>query len=215
MKAVAYHRTSSATNIGEDKDSVSRQMLATNSYAEARDITIMQDFYDAAVSGSDPVDLRPGFMKMLAYCQEHDIRMILIETASRFARDLMVQLTGHNMLKKLGIDLVPVDSPTYFVDDTPTARMIRQILGAVAEFERGIANAKLKGARDRKREKTGRCEGRKPAPAEAIALARHVREINPQASLRQIAAVLEQDGHLSPSGKRYLPGSIKTMLKGI
>jgi hypothetical protein len=39
------------------------------------------------------------------------------------------------------------DSPTSFLDDTPTARLIRQVLGAVSEFEKAMLVAKLKGVR--------------------------------------------------------------------
>jgi hypothetical protein len=48
---------------------------------------------DAAVSGADPVDARLGFSALLAYCEEHEVSVVLVENASRFARDLVVQLT--------------------------------------------------------------------------------------------------------------------------
>ena len=47
-----------------------------------------------------------------------------------------VQLAGHYMLRARGIDLIPASSPTFFVEDTPTAVLVRQVLGAVAQFER-------------------------------------------------------------------------------
>jgi hypothetical protein len=53
--------------------------------------------------------------------------VVLVENASRFARDLAVQLTGHALLLARGIELVPVDAPTYFTDPSPTAEMVRQI----------------------------------------------------------------------------------------
>jgi len=62
--------------------------------------------------------------------------VVLVENASRFARDLAVQLTGHALLRARGIELVPVDAPTYFTDPSPTAEMVRQILGAVSQFEK-------------------------------------------------------------------------------
>jgi hypothetical protein len=46
------------------------------------------------------------------------------------------------------------------LDDTPTAKLVRQVLGAIAEFK-AMTVAKLRGARDRKRKATGKCEGRK------------------------------------------------------
>jgi hypothetical protein len=50
----------------------------------------------------------------------------------------------------------------HFVEDTPTAVLVRQVLGAVAEFEKTTLVAKLAAARRRKRIATGeKVEGRK------------------------------------------------------
>ena len=134
--AVAYYRTSSATNVGADKDSLKRQKEAVAVYAKSNKIEIVREFYDAAVSGADPIDAREGFSDLLAYMSGNGARMILCESGSRFARDLTVQLTGHSKLMDLGYELIPVDAPTHFTDDTPTAQMVRSILGAVSEFEK-------------------------------------------------------------------------------
>ena len=55
----------------------------------------VREFYDAAVSGADPIDAREGFSDLLAYMSGNGARTILCESASRFARDLTVQLIGH------------------------------------------------------------------------------------------------------------------------
>jgi DNA invertase Pin-like site-specific DNA recombinase len=54
-KALAYYRTSSAANVGADKDSGKRQRAAVEAYAKAAGYEIVETFYDAAVSGADPV----------------------------------------------------------------------------------------------------------------------------------------------------------------
>jgi DNA invertase Pin-like site-specific DNA recombinase len=127
-KAFAYLRTSSAANVGNDKDSDQRQLIAINAYADANDIEMVSTYYDAAVSGADPILERPGFMDMLTEIAGNGVRMILVETANRFARDLMVQEAGFKYLQSQGITLIAVDSPAAFVDDSPTAILIRQIL---------------------------------------------------------------------------------------
>src|SRR5918993_871976 len=99
-------------------------------------------------------------------------RVILLETASRFARDLAVQLAGHDLLKARGIELIPVDAPEHFQDETPTAIMVRQILGAVAQFEKASLVQKLRHALERMRAEAGRCEGRKPVPEAVVREAR-------------------------------------------
>jgi len=59
-----------------------------------------------------------------------------------------------------GITLLPVDGPDYFTDETPTAVMVRQILGAVSQFEKTSLVQKLRQARERKRLKAGVKAGR-------------------------------------------------------
>jgi DNA invertase Pin-like site-specific DNA recombinase len=222
VKSLAYLRTSSASNVGEDRDSHIRQLAAIERYASTAGLEIvLPPYYDAAVSGADPVDARPGFGQMLAYLSDHpDVRVILVETASRFARDLIVQETGYKLLKDRGIELISVDSPDSFVSDTPTAIMVRQILGAVSQFEKAAIVAKLKGARDRKRLVRGKCEGRKShseASPETVvrakALRRQNRRTHKRMSLREIAAVLASEGRVSPrSGNAFGPSAVRSML---
>ena len=81
-KAVAYLRTSSAANVGTDKDSDKRQRAAIEAYAKANKIEIVTEFYDAAVSGADPLDSRPGFAALLERVAGNGVTVILVETAS-------------------------------------------------------------------------------------------------------------------------------------
>jgi DNA invertase Pin-like site-specific DNA recombinase len=215
VPAVAYYRTSSATNVGHDKDSLKRQQDAVRAYAEAHGLTIAREFYDAAVSGADPVMDRPGFAEMLAYMLGNGASTVLCESASRFARDLAVQIAGHDLLKRHGIALIPVDAPDHFTEETPTAVMVRNILGAVSQFEKQSLVAKLRKARERIRQQKGRCEGNpqwKPVPQVVAMAARAAQKKG--LSLRAIAADLAARGFLSRSGKPYGPQSIKGMLKG-
>jgi DNA invertase Pin-like site-specific DNA recombinase len=215
--AVAYYRTSSQTNVGQDKDSLERQKAAVRAAASARGLELVGEYYDAAVSGADPVDTRGGFASMLAYMLGNGARTIIVENASRFARDLIVQETGYAMLKARGIELIAADAPDSFLSDTPTAVLIRQILGAVHQFDKSMLVQKLRGARDRKSAKLGRrCEGNpniaklaKPVPAATVraAVAAKARGL----SLRAIASELSAAGYNSPSGKQYGPESIKRM----
>jgi DNA invertase Pin-like site-specific DNA recombinase len=215
-QAVAYFRTSSASNVGADKDSERRQREAVMAYARARRLTVVAEFYDAAVSGADPINTRPGFVALLDRCKADGISIVLVENASRFARDLAVQLTGHSLMRKLGIELVPVDAPTHFTDPTPTAEMVRQILGAVSQFEKASLVAKLRHARDRKRAESGRCEGRKPIPDDVVVLAKKLARASPKTgkrrSLRSIAADLAAAGYAQPSGRPYLAYSVQRMI---
>ena len=209
--AVAYYRTSSATNVGEDKDSQKRQRDVVRGYADAHRLEIVGEYYDAAVSGADPVMSRAGFAEMLAYMLGNGARIVLVEDASRFARDLAVQLVGHDLLKSKGISLVPVNAPDYFTDETPTATMVRSILGAVSQFEKEALVLKLRKARDRRRSETGRCEGNPAwhrAPEAVVERARGLRAEG--LSLRSIAVQL---GINPMSGRQYSAQGVKHILE--
>ena len=217
-QAVAYLRTSSATNVGPDKDSDKCQRTAIEAFAKARGIELVGEFYDAAVSGADPVHERPGFTAMLDRIAGNGVRCILVESPDRFARDLAVQLAGHDFLKKLGVELIPTTAPDFFTEDTPTAVLVRQVLGAISQFEKATLTAKLKAARDRKRAATGKCGGM-PSLAETrpevVALARRLRHTRSgrQRSLREISAELAQRGFVAErTGRPYQAAQVSRML---
>jgi DNA invertase Pin-like site-specific DNA recombinase len=218
-QAVAYLRTSSRTNVGADKDSDKRQRAAIDAYAKAAGYEIVEEFYDAAVSGADPVSERSGFAEMLERLMSNGARTIIVESPDRFARDLMVQLAGHDMLKTKGIFLVAASAPTHFIEDTPTAVLVRQVLGAVAEFEKTTLVAKLAAARRRKRIATGeKVEGRKShveARPDVVALAKRLARKKPKGgalSLRAISASLAEQGHPNQRGRPFNPKSVAVML---
>jgi DNA invertase Pin-like site-specific DNA recombinase len=227
IKAFAYLRTSSAANIGEEKDSGRRQLAAIQAYAKRAGIELVGTFNDEAVKGTDPIDTRPGFAAMLEALESNGTKTIIVETANRFARDLMVQEVGFAMLKERGFDLIAADSPNSFIDDTPTARLIRQVLGAVSEFEKAMLVAKLRGARDRKRRagKTGKevkVEGRKSIAEKRPDTVAKAKELEAEMakelpkgrwpSLRDISNALAEAGHMTPNGVAYSPSAIARML---
>lgn len=215
IEAVGYMRTSSAANVGDDKDSEPRQRAAITAYAEAAGYTIVDWYYDPKVRGWDSITSRPGFAAMLERIASNGVRTIVVETANRFARDLIVQETGWRYLKDAGINLIAADSPDAFLDDSPTATLIRQVLGAVAEFEKTSMVAKLRGARERKRKATGKKVGGRKSYSEtkpelvelAAALFRDA------GSLRRVAASLAAQGFVSESGMPYAAMSVQRMLE--
>jgi hypothetical protein len=106
------------------------------------------EFYDAAMSGADAVTERPGFLARLQRIAGNGVRTVIVESPDRFAYDLVVQLAGHDMLKGLGIDLIPASAPDFFTEDTPTA--VRQVLGTIAQFEKGFDRGQAEGGFERR-----------------------------------------------------------------
>jgi DNA invertase Pin-like site-specific DNA recombinase len=118
-----------------------------------------------------------------------------------------------------GIDLIAADNPGSFIDDTPTAKLVRQVLGAISEFDKAMTVAKLRGARERKRRDAGKCEGRKSHAErnpELVALAKRLRRQRPkgdQRSLREISAELAARGIMNERGRPFSAASIASMLE--
>jgi hypothetical protein len=96
---------------------------------------------------------------------------------------------------------------------------VRQVLGAISEFDKAMTVAKLKGARERKRVTTGnKVEGRKSHAEinpDLVALVRQLRRRRPkggQRSLREISAELAQRGFMNERGNAFSAAFIASML---
>ena len=213
-----YLRTSSATNL--DGDSEDRQKESIRKYADSQGIEIVQGAYDQAVKGSDSIHEREGFAQLIQYCIDNDVSIILCENASRFARDVIVQELGYRELKKLNLQLIPVDAPDYFTGDSPSLNMIRQILGAVSEFEKSNLVSKLRSARERAKARNGKCEGRKSLQ-ELMGDSNYISMVKQVKSLRKhnktyasIAGVLATKGYVQPqTGRPFNQSQIMRLIK--
>jgi DNA invertase Pin-like site-specific DNA recombinase len=219
QKAFAYYRTSSSsakdTPETENSESLTRQQVAVERYAKQAGYTIIDSVYDAAISGADPIDQRPGFSAMLARIAANGCKTIIVETASRFARDLLVAETGFRRLRDAGITLIASDAPNSFLDDTPTSIFIRQVLAAVQELDKAMTVAKLKGAKDRKRATGVKVDGRKSydqlVPL-TVARAKALRADG--MTLRQITDALTAEGFKTASGAPYQMTAVGRMISG-
>jgi DNA invertase Pin-like site-specific DNA recombinase len=92
---------------------------------------------------------------------------------------------------------------------------VRQLLGAVSEFDKTMLVAKLKAARDRKLAKGQKCGGRKSyaeADPELVALAKQLAA--GRKSVRKISAELAARGHSTPRGIPYSASAVKAMQRG-
>ena len=217
QKAIAYYRTSSSANVGPDKDSLARQRVAVEAYAKRAGYEIVESHYDAAVSGADALDARPGFAEALKRIASNGVRTIIVETASRFARDLIVAETGFRRLRAAGIALIAADAPNSFLDDTPTSAFIRQVLAAVQELDKAMLVSRLKGARQRKRATGVKVDGRKSygeADRSRAAVERAKALKAEGLTLRQIAERLASEGYQTSAGTPYQFTAVGRMISG-
>jgi DNA invertase Pin-like site-specific DNA recombinase len=212
QKAVSYLRCSGLGQVGGD--TWDRQQAAITKYAKAHGLQLVDEFRDAGVSGTKDLENRPGLAALLDRVESNGVRIVLVETSSRLARDLMVSEVILQQLADAGCTVIAADSGTELTGDTddPTRRLIRQVLGAVDQFEKSVTVLKLRAARDRGSRKAGRrIEGRKPfgsRPGEAAAVAR-IRELHrkpvgrERRSLQEICDILNAENVPTRMGTRW------------
>src|SRR5271170_302083 len=157
-RAFAYLRVRGKGQV--DGDGFTRQLEAVRKYATANGIRLFK-VYREDITGTSDWENRPAFTEMMAALLANGTRMVLVERLDRVARDLMVQESIIADFKRKRLTIVSVNEPDLCSDD-PSRVLMRQMLGAFFQYEKALLVAKLRGARQRTRAKTGRCEGRKP-----------------------------------------------------
>jgi DNA invertase Pin-like site-specific DNA recombinase len=207
-KAFAYLRVSGKGQV--TGDGFPRQLAAIKGYAAAHDIWIVQVYREEGVSGTKELENRPAFVEMMTALHSNGVKLVMVEKLDRLARDLMIQETIIGDLRKNGFSLISVMEPDLLQDD-PSRKLMRQIFGAIAEYEKAMIVLKLRGARARIRAKEGRCEGAKPygvlaGEEEVLRRIRSMREAGN--SFQAIATALNADGIRPRRGLRWHPYAV-------
>lgn len=157
IKAFAYLRVSGRGQI--DGDGFPRQLDIVQKYAAANGYEIVEVFREKGVSGTTDWEDRPAFAELMVALEENGVKTVLIAQLDRLARKLTAQeLIIADMLKH-GFTLISAYEPDLCNDD-PTRVLLRQFMGAVAQYERAMIAIKLRAARQRKKAEFGKCEGR-------------------------------------------------------
>ncbi len=161
-QALSYLRVSGKGQV--NKDGFPRQREAVFKYAKANSLEIIGEYRDEGVSGSKELEHRQGLAALLDHIESNGVNIVLVERADSLARDLMVSEVILGQFRDLSVQVISADSGVDLTtgDNDPTRTLIRQVLGAVSQFEKSIIVLKLRAARQRTKQKTGRCEGRKP-----------------------------------------------------
>jgi len=151
------------------------------------------------------------------------VHTVLVEDASRFARQLIIQEAGIIALIERGVRVLTASGDDLTATEDPFKVAMRQIAGVFAQLEKARLVGKLKAARDRKRATGVKVEGRRSyAEIDArdhdgrmIALAKKLRRRTPKGgrrSLRAVALELEKAGFVSHTGKPYAATAVARML---
>jgi DNA invertase Pin-like site-specific DNA recombinase len=211
VRAVAYLRVSSPGQAEDGRDGFPRQRDAIQAWCTATRATLVEEHADAGVSGTVTLEGREGLARALERCIELGAATLVVERADRLGRDLIVSEMAVRAFAEAGVAIVTADTGEDLTsaDSDPSRKLIRQVLNAVAEYERSALVAKLRAARDRKRRSGGHPCGayrfgrhpEKPAEAETLARARELRATG--LTLHEVAAALNAEGLASRTGRPW------------
>jgi DNA invertase Pin-like site-specific DNA recombinase len=213
VEAFGYLRVSGRGQLAGD--GFPRQREAIQKYAEANGFKIVRWFEERGASGKMEWENRPAWSEMVQ--QLNGLRTILVEKVERLARDVGVQEWILRDLKQRGVTLVSASEGNLdALEADPTRLLIRQMFGAIAQYDRAMTVLKLRAARKRMKVATGRCEGRKPygnRPGEGELIARMQAMRHDGMTYEAIAAAFNTEGvQTRIPGSRWFPATIQKIL---
>jgi DNA invertase Pin-like site-specific DNA recombinase len=147
MKAALYARVSTS-NHGQD---VNMQLRELREYCERRGLEIAGEYTDTA---SGAKDSRPELNRLMADAKQRRFDAVCVWKLDRFGRSLRHLVNALADLESLGVSFISLKDNLDL--STPSGRLMFQIIGAMAEFERaliqervkaGLRNARAKGKR--------------------------------------------------------------------
>jgi DNA invertase Pin-like site-specific DNA recombinase len=139
--AFGYVRASTLDEVKQGSNERQKEEILRYAQAKGYDIEF---FEDKAKSGKNT--LRPEFERMLKSLDRKP-KLVIVSKIDRFARSLSDLLKMLEFLDQNGIGFVSVNDPG--IDTTtPNGRLLLQILGAFAEFERNMIDTRTRAGRE-------------------------------------------------------------------
>ncbi|HLA13371.1 MAG TPA: recombinase family protein [Pyrinomonadaceae bacterium] len=129
MRAAIYARVSTETQ--EKEHTIGSQLEALRAYAVEHELQVVAEFTDEGYSGAR-LD-RPALDRMRNLAESHGFEVLLTYCSDRLARKFVLQALILDELERFGVKTV---FPEGGAVDDPLSKLMHQITGAVAEFER-------------------------------------------------------------------------------
>ena len=168
MRVAIYARVSTLN--GQNPET---QLGELREYASRRGWEIVGEYVDAGVSGSK--DSRPSLNRLMAHAHQRRLDAILCWKLDRFGRSLKHLVTAIAELEALGVTFVSLKDNWDL--STPSGRLMFQIVGAMAEFERSLIVERIRAGM-RRRRLEGLPLGRAPLAIDREALVRDRRSMS-------------------------------------
>ena len=135
------------TRVSTDDQTTQNQILELKEIAQRKGLTVVSEFTDEGVSGAKGRDKRTGFDNLIKGAIKKDFDTILVWSVDRLGRSLQDLVSFLNEIHSVDCDLYIHQSG---VDtSTPAGKMMFQMCGVFAEFERGKIRERVKSGQDR------------------------------------------------------------------
>lgn len=212
MRAAVYYRVSTRGQGDDDRYGLPRQQAEIAAYLEREGHEQVASFEDIGYSGASAD--RPGLATML---EGTGFEAVVVPSWDRLARDTMLDGYLRFVLERKGIKIL---SATQENGVDPIAKLTRDILAAVAGYERHLIAQRLAGSRKVKAARGGYAHGQAPYGTKAAggkleinqseyAVLTRIRSLREASNtIRQIAETLNSEGLLSRQGRPWGPSSV-------
>lgn len=208
-RAVGYIRLSTMDQVQEGHG-LDAQEAKITAYCAAHELELVEMFSDEGMSGT--MRDRPGYMEMRQYVLDDGISHVVSARLDRLGRSLKDLLDLYDELENKGVAIVAIQEGL----DTSTAvgRLMRNVLGSVAEFEAELVSERTKAGLDAARAK-GIKLGR-PSGIDASVRARILSLANDSGfGWSAIARKLNEDGvPTSRGGTKWHPSTVRAVVLG-
>jgi DNA invertase Pin-like site-specific DNA recombinase len=184
IRVALYCRVS--TNTGQQSPEM--QVRELQEYAERRGWRIVDEYTDQGISGAK--ESRPALNRLVTEAHRRCFDAVLVWKLDRFGRSLRHLVNALAEFEALGIAFVSLRDNLDL--STPSGRLMFQIIGAMAEFERTLIAERVKAGMRNARAK-GRKIGRPPRTFLPLDMRSAIAEAyeRKEGSLRQLAARFE------------------------
>ncbi len=223
LKLIGYCRVS--TENQKEEGTIDLQIKDIKRFAENNNYELVNTFCDNGVSGSLEWYERKGMLEMFNYLEQHqNIDGVLIYKLDRLARDLRIQENIiYDLQEKQKKTIISIKEPDLDSKDI-TRVLFRQMLSAVAQYERGLITMRMMNGRLKKAEKGGYAGGSAAygyvvknkglkidkKQAEVIKLIFLMRK--KKKSLREIVGILNAENIKTARGGKWYAGTVRYML---
>jgi DNA invertase Pin-like site-specific DNA recombinase len=128
--------------VSTDKQTVENQLRELRQIAERRGWEVVHEYHDAGISGAKSREARLGLDELLRDAQRRRFDIVMAWAIDRLGRSLIDLLGTIQTLEGCEVDLY-LDQQS--IDTTtPSGRLMFQITGAFAEFERSMIRQRVR-----------------------------------------------------------------------